>query len=113
MRNILVVEDERDINLLLTAILRSSGYHVSSALTVESAMEHLNRFQFHTIFLDVNLGLSDGLSLIPLIRQMQHDAEIVVMTAQSNLAVHDAVSPAEVYKFVSKPFSKDEVLKMV
>ncbi len=111
MKKALIIDDEVDIGLLLKAIIKNSGFTADSACKLDSAINHLKSNDYDKIFLDVNLGRADGLSLLPLIRTTQPNAETVVISAQTDKSSMDAVRESGAKNFVSKPFRKEEILK--
>lgn len=113
MKNVLVVDDEQDIALLLTGILKSAGYKVRFACSAESAQRQIAEDKYEKVFLDVNLGEKNGLSLIPDIVQRNPGCEVIVITAQSELEITQTAKAAGVNKFIFKPFSKTDVISAV
>lgn len=61
---ILVVEDDKDLSTLLTAILESEGYEVISVVDGRSALELVDKRQPDLILLELILPDVDGLVLI-------------------------------------------------
>lgn len=111
MKRILIVEDEEDIGLLLSVILKSAGYQVAYAPEALSANELIKSDQFQFILLDLNLGNSHGLDLMPAIRKYQAEVEVIVISAYTDESVQKAVFTQGIKQFIKKPFSKAQVLK--
>jgi len=61
---ILLVEDHEDTNRSLTNLLRQRGYHVSSALTSQSALELSAKEEFDVLISDLGLPDGSGIELI-------------------------------------------------
>lgn len=111
MKRILIVEDEEDIGLLLSVILKTAGYIVAYASGALRANELIKSDQFQFILLDLNLGNSHGLDLMPSIRKHQSDTEVIVISAYTDDSVQKAVFAQGIKQFIKKPFSKAQVLK--
>lgn len=111
MKRILIVEDEEDIGLLLSAMLKNAGYEVAYAPDALKAKELIRSDQFQFILLDLNLGNSHGLDLMPSIKRFQTGAEVIVISAYTDDSVQKAVFAQGIKQFIKKPFSKAQVLK--
>src|SRR5262249_1111904 len=61
---ILLVEDHEDTNRSLTNLLRRRGYHVQSALTLESALNLTGNEQFDVLISDLALPDGSGIDLM-------------------------------------------------
>lgn len=105
------MDDEEDIGTLVSGIFRAKGYEVDCTLTSVEASQFLNTHRYAVIFLDINLGLSDGLDLIPEINATQRDTQVVVVSAYGDKSVREAVRKAGISRFILKPFSKNQILR--
>ena len=66
---ILVVEDERDLNLLIRKVLTKAGYAVDSCFDGEEAQLHLLGAEYDAMLLDVMMPKKDGYTLIKEVRE--------------------------------------------
>ena len=64
LTRILVVEDEPDIQELLCAYLRESGYEVEQALDGVEALDKFRRGRFELVLLDLLLPKIDGFGVL-------------------------------------------------
>lgn len=111
MKLILIVEDEKDIALLVSAILHSEGFDSKMAFELTTARKMIKSYKFDYILLDLNLGTSLGLELMPAIRDFQlTDTEVIVVSAYSDLFVRKSVRAEGIKKFLKKPFNKKQLL---
>ncbi len=105
--NILVVEDDVDIQQLVSYNLIKSGFNVSCADSGEEALEVLDREHFDLVFLDIMLPGKDGIEVCSIIREKagHNDLAIIMMTAKSeeNDIITGFACGADDY--VTKPFS--------
>ena len=65
---ILLIEDETDLNDMVSRSLRSSGYEVDSALDGIQATDWIASAEYDLIILDLNLPGTDGMELLARIR---------------------------------------------
>ena len=78
---VLVIDDEPSIGRSLTRVLTDRGYEVHCATTGREGVATAERIRPHIIILDLRLPDASGLDLIEPLRQVEADAQIVVVTA--------------------------------
>ena len=112
MARILVVEDEPNLNDLITQLLRQEGHEVFQASDGEQGLNAVNAVQPDLVVLDWMLPKLDGLVVCRRIRE-QHITPIIMLTAKSEEA--DMILGLEVGAddYVTKPFSNRELLARV
>lgn len=105
--SILVVEDDVDIQQLVSYNLIKSGFNVSCADSGEEALDVLGREHFDLVFLDIMLPGKDGIEVCAIIREKasHNDLAIIMLTAKSE--EHDIVTGfgCGADDYVTKPFS--------
>lgn len=108
---ILIVEDDADINRLLTTVLKRQNYDVVSAYSGSEAKMRLKVEQFDLILLDLMLPGIEGEELIASIREDQI-VPIIVISAKGQ---QDKLNVLKIGAddFISKPFDVAEVLARV
>lgn len=67
--NILVIEDDREINRLISEHLNSEGYHVVSTYQGEEGLHAFRSQSFHLVILDLMLPIVDGFEVLKEIRE--------------------------------------------
>ena len=111
-KRILVVDDEQDINEIITFALNAEGYEVFSAYTLIEAREILSTGIYDLVILDLSLPDGDGLELLKEIRESWRKLPVIVLTARSNPADIDLGLIGGATDYLSKPFrSKELVLR--
>ena len=108
MAKILLVDDEEDIGLLLSGILRREGFETTIATSLREADNKLQAYSYAVVFLDLNLPDGVGYSLIPAIRKT-HETKIIVVSAYDG--ERDNATKEGADYFISKPFRKEKVLQ--
>lgn len=109
---VLVVEDERDVRMLLRLLLEDEGYAVVEA---RDGLEAVDRFRSEApdlVLLDLRLPGQSGFEVCRILRA-ETDAPIVMVTAQDD--PHDVVRGLEVGAddYVTKPFVDVELVARV
>ena len=108
-KRVLIVDDEADICLLLSGLLRRLGYQPTCAHFIEEGRQCLNSQQFDAIFLDLNLPDGLGFDLLPAIKQDQTDAKIIMISAFDGQAERRRATEQGASYFIGKPFTRRSV----
>lgn len=82
---ILVVDDEANIRLTLTALLRRAGYTVDSAESGAAAISILERRPFDMLVVDLKMPEIGGMEVVAAARRAQPDLAIIVLTGHGTL----------------------------
>ena len=105
-----MVDDEKDIGILMKAMLRTSRFIVVYASNIDEATKELMNDAFETVFLDLNLDNEYGLNLVDTIRETNKEANIVVITAQKPSEIKQEVTSHGIEHLIEKPFNKSQIL---
>ncbi|HKW92139.1 MAG TPA: SpoIIE family protein phosphatase [Methylomirabilota bacterium] len=112
---ILVVDDEADINMILSVTLRRAGYEVTSAADGLEAVEAVHRQTPDLILLDVMMPRADGLEALRRIREHGPTAQVPVIMLTAKTALADKMTGFErgADDYVAKPFEPAEIVARV
>lgn len=108
--NILVVEDDKDLNYLVSTYLKNSGYNVYST---SNGLDALNVFYENSIDLvlsDIMMPLCDGYELARLIREKDNQIPILFMTARDDKPSKQLGYKIGIDDYITKPFDFDELV---
>ena len=113
-RPILIVDDEEIVLVALRDTLLREGYTVVSSPHAVHALSVLKEQEFSVVITDQQMPMVSGLDFLGQVRQIQPDASRILITAVLNIStLIDAVNKAEIYRFVVKPWSREELLASV
>lgn len=109
---ILVIEDEENINNLVSTLLEANGYSAVSARSGSSAKMLYSSHRPDLIILDLGLPDMDGLQLLTEIRK-ESFTPIIVLSARTQES--DKVSALDLgaNDYVTKPFGSAELMARV
>lgn len=110
--NILIVEDDQDINTLLSTLLSTNKYNVRSAFSGSEGKMCIDQFDYDLVILDLMLPGVCGEDLISHIRSLK-TIPIIVISAKSSIDSRVNVLKLGADDFISKPFSNEEVLARI
>ena len=112
---ILVAEDDNDVALLITQMLKNQGYRFHWAHNGRDAYEYIKENMPRLIITDIMMPEMDGLELIKAIRGNEDTAHLPIIVISARTENNDRLAGfdagAEVY--LGKPFIPDELLMMV
>ena len=111
---ILVVEDERAIQLALSGLLRREGYEVACAGDGAGAIAQLREVPVDLVLTDLALGDGpSGMDVLRASKEIRPEAPVIMITAHGSeqIAVDAMKGGAEDY--VPKPFNNDEIRVVV
>jgi response regulator RpfG family c-di-GMP phosphodiesterase len=111
---ILIVDDEEIVLIALRETLVRAGYLVSTAPDPLPALEILQQQQFAVIISDQQMPSMTGLDFLTKAKVIQPDASRMLITAVLSLdTVIDAINRGEIYRFIIKPWLREELLVTV
>lgn len=113
MAHILIAEDEERIALFVAKGLRAAGYQTHVVSDGVSALEHASSGDYDLLVLDVGMPKMDGFTVLRVLRTLEHDIPIIMVTARD--AVTDTVAGLEggADDYLTKPFKFEELLARV
>ena len=110
MFRILVVDDDKNIRLLLKAVLEGANYSVSLATNGLEALEVMDKEHIDLVVLDVMMPKMDGYELTKTLRESQNNLPILMISAKQ--------LPQDKHKgfivgtddYITKPIDDEEML---
>ncbi|MCI0458052.1 MAG: sigma-54 dependent transcriptional regulator [Gemmataceae bacterium] len=113
MSHILIVDDEEAVCWALQRALTREGHRVAVASSAEEAFQVAPRQPFDAVVLDVRLPGLDGLSALGRLRELTHDAPVIVVTAFGNLTTAVSAVQGGAFDYLAKPFDLDQALEVI
>ena len=111
---ILVVEDERAIQLALSGLLGRAGYEVSLAGSGDEAMARLSEQGFDLVLTDLALGHGpSGLDVLREAKRLRPETVVVMITAHGSEKIAVEAMKAGAEDYVPKPFDNEEIRLVV
>jgi DNA-binding response OmpR family regulator len=104
---ILLVDDEHSVQTLLSYPLRKDGYHVTSAIDGQEALQRFAEARFDLVILDLMLPKLDGVEVC---RQLRRRSQVPIIMLTAKGSETDKVAGLEVGAddYITKPFSMRE-----
>jgi CheY-like chemotaxis protein len=110
---VLVIDDEKNIRTTLGLCLEQIGCEVTAVASAEGALEALARQRHDLAFLDLRLGGSSGLDLIPRLLADVPDVMVVIMTAYATIDSAVEAIKRGAADYIAKPFTPAQIRHVV
>ncbi len=107
---ILLVEDEKDLAMIVADTLSARGYEVTAA---SDGVEGLDKFRTHTpdmVIADVMMPRLDGFGMARKIRELSPDVPILFLTAKSGIEDVERGFEVGANDYLRKPFELRELI---
>jgi DNA-binding response OmpR family regulator len=114
MAKVLLIEDDRTMQMLLTTLLQLEGFEVYSSPddSQESLLAAIRQYHPDLTLLDVNLRQGNGIDLIQIIRADPELKELRVLMS-SGLNYKEECLKAGADNFLLKPYMPDDLIKSI
>jgi adenylate cyclase len=116
MKQILVVEDEKDLLEIISSQLREAGFEVATAVDGMAGLDEALRLHPDLILLDIVMPRMDGLTMLAKLRKdaWGAGAKVILLTNLSdNEKVAEAMSHGSYDYLVKADWNIHDVVKMV
>ena len=82
---ILIAEDERDLNRIISSRLSEEHYSVDSCFDGEEALEYLESAAYDAVVLDIMMPKVDGLTVLRKVRGRGDATPVLLLTARDSI----------------------------
>jgi len=114
-KEILVIDDNPDIRLLVSNILKEKNFNVRTAANYDQAVFEINKKLPDLAIIDIKLDKvdKDGIDLLKLVSKKNKLVPVIMISGHAT--VQNAVEATKLgaYEFIEKPFSKEKILNYV
>lgn len=113
--HILIIEDNRDTQLLLKYLLRPD-YDIEIVSEFNEAIQHAGNSEFDLLLIDINLGEErTGVDLLHILRETDpyHDVPMIAITAYAMPGDYQRFINIGFDAYISKPFTRNDLLTTI
>jgi len=108
---ILLIDDEEGIRKLLSISLRNDGYDVITAENGERGLDLFKQESPSIVLTDIKMPGMNGIEVLKKIKQINPDAEVIVITGHGDVGQAVKSMQLEASDFISKPVNNDILCK--
>ena len=113
LMRILVVEDERDLNRVISKRLESEGYSVDRCFDGEEALDFIDVGEFDAIIMDIMMPHINGIEVLKQMRSRNNTTPVLLLTARDGIGDRVNGLDAGADDYLVKPFAFEELLARI
>ena len=112
-RRILLVDDDRGLNLALSRLLQDAGHEVTTAGDGPDALVLLRERRFDIALLDINLPTMSGLDVLAQARALAEPPLVIMMTSDDTPETVLESVRQNAFRYLRKPFPPSGIVEVV
>ena len=114
-KEILVIDDNPDIRLLVSSILKDQKYDVRTAANYDQAIFEINKKLPDLAIIDIKLDKpdKDGIDLLKYINKKEKFTPVIMISGHATVQIAVEAIRLGAYEFIEKPFSKEKIINYV
>ena len=114
MAKLLVVDDEKNLRLVVQKEMTRQGHDVEEAADGEAAWEIIESDDFDVLLCDINMPRLDGIELLRRMRdRCQNPPEVIMLTGQATVESAIEAMKLGAYDYLTKPYRIGELSALV
>jgi two-component system NtrC family response regulator len=110
MDTILIVDDEKNYPLVLSAVLQEEGFETLTANSGEQALEIIEHSDVDLVLTDMKMPKMDGIELLEKIKQKDAELPVIMMTAHGTVEKAVEAMQKGAYNYILKPFDNSRLV---
>ena len=110
---VLIVDDDRDISALLSALMNREGLTNMMAHDGETALQMIPVARPDMLLVDVKMPGIDGMTVLKRVKETDPHLPVVLITAYAEISASVAAMRAGAFDYLAKPFDHPEVVRVV
>lgn len=112
-KRILIVDDEKNIRMMLNRCLKEEGYEIDIAVNGEEALGIIKVENYDLVLLDIKMPGLTGMQVLESMRKDGFKVDVIMMTAYGTIERAVEAMKLGAIDFISKPFTPDEIREIV
>ncbi|MEO8650254.1 MAG: sigma-54 dependent transcriptional regulator [Acidobacteriota bacterium] len=114
MAKLLVVDDEKNLRLVIEKELARQGHEVDTAADGEAAWEMIEACDYDVLLCDINMPRLDGIQLLRRVRDKSvNQPEVIMLTGQGTVETAIEAMKLGAYDYLTKPYRIKELSALV
>lgn len=110
---ILIADDDHAIRTVLNQALSRAGYEVRATGNAATLWKWVSNGEGDLVITDVVMPDENGLDLLPRMKKIRPDLQVIVMSAQNTMMTAVKAMQRGAFEYLPKPFDLTEVLNIV
>ncbi|MBC8415242.1 MAG: sigma-54-dependent Fis family transcriptional regulator [Candidatus Cloacimonetes bacterium] len=113
MNKILVIDDDKIVGITLSQLFKKAKYEFRIAYTGKKGIASMIEFEPDIVLLDFKLPDIDGFEVLKTIKDYHEHIVVIMITSFGDIKKAVKAIKMGAYDFITKPFDKEEILKMI
>jgi len=113
METIMIVDDEKNYPLILSAILEEEGFESLTANSGREALDILKHSDVDLVLTDMKMPSMDGIELLEHVKTADPELPVIMMTAHGTVDKAVEAMQKGAYSYVLKPFDNERLVLFV
>ena len=113
METIMIVDDEKNYPLILSAILEEEGFESLTANSGREALDIMKHSDVDLVLTDMKMPSMDGIELLEHIKTADPELPVIMMTAHGTVDKAVEAMQKGAYSYVLKPFDNERLVLYV
>ncbi|KQC11868.1 MAG: hypothetical protein APR54_10445 [Candidatus Cloacimonas sp. SDB] len=113
MEYILVVDDNENMQFILSNILQEKGYEVECVGNGLDALKKVKNRIPDLVLLDIRLPGKNGMEVLKLLKEINEDIIVIMITAYGDVKSAVKTIKDGAYDYITKPFDNEELIHTV
>lgn len=111
MKKVLIIDDTKNLRLMLTTCLELRGYEILVAESGQQALDIIKKEKknIELVFLDIRMPGMNGTDVLKYIRNMELQYPVIIMTAFATVKNAVDCTKLGAAAYLQKPFSPDRI----
>lgn len=113
MYRILVVDDDEQMRVALSATLKHLQYEATVAKDAKEALKYLKKERFDVILSDLKMPKIDGVEFLKEAKKITKETPFIMITAFGDVKTAVESMKSGAFDFILKPFSQEALKKVI
>ncbi len=109
METILIVDDEKNYQVVLEALLGPEGYEIVTTADPRDALSQVRGSDFDLVISDMKMPGMNGMELLEACQKINPDLPVIIMTAYATIETAVEAMKKQAYDYITKPFQNEQL----
>ncbi len=112
MNRVVLIDDEREICVIVKFMLEKAGFHVTSFTSPTSAQDYLKNAEFDFVVSDFQMSPINGLALLKWLREQNNQCPFILLTGEPYMNLDELLKQG-IHQVLFKPQGLDEIVSVL
>ncbi len=112
-RNILIIDDDKDVCVFLKNLLSKDGYSVKTLIHPTKALSELKRKEYHVVILDLKMPDISGEDMLKEIIKIRPEISVIISTAYPTVKSAIETFKNKAFDYITKPYHIEDMRQSI